>query len=109
MGSSLDSPDQQSQGSCGWGRGEKEEVCCERRERRRRQGGLLKVLPFLVLDPPDGLNLGSLGVRAKLAITLVLSTTAVTLHDVLVAAVPGVLVAHKAIDIKEKVQIFKIQ
>lgn len=38
---------------------------------------------------------------AKLAITLVLSTTAVTLHDVLVAAVPRVLVAHKAINIKE--------
>lgn len=55
-----------------------------------------------MLDPPDGLNLGSLGMGAKLAITLVLSTTAVTLHDVLVAAVPGVLVAHKAINIKEK-------
>lgn len=67
----------------------------------------MKVPPFLVLDPPDGLNLGSLGVRAKLAITLVLSTTAITLQDVLVAAVPGVLVAHKAIE--EKVQIFKIQ
>lgn len=60
------------------------------------------MLPFLVLDPPDGLNLGSLGMGAKLAITLVLSTTAVTLHDVLVATVPGVLVAHKAINIKEK-------
>lgn len=60
------------------------------------------MLPFLVLDPPDGLNLRSLGMGAKLAITLVLSTTAVTLHDELVAAVSGVLVAHKAINIKEK-------
>lgn len=77
----------------------KKEVCCERRERkRRRQGGLLKALLFLVLDPPDGLNLGSLGVGAKLAITLVLSAAAVTLHDVLVATVPGVLVAHEAVD-----------
>lgn len=60
------------------------------------------MLPFLVLDPPDGLNLRSLGMGAKLAITLVLSTTAVTLHDELMAAVSGVLVAHKAINIKEK-------
>lgn len=63
------------------------------------------MLLFLVLDPPDGLNLGSLGMGAKLAITLVLSTTAVTLHDVLVAAVAGVLVAHKAMNVKGKTNI----
>lgn len=55
-----------------------------------------------MLDPPDGLNLGSLGVGAKLAITLVLSTTAVALQNVLVATVAGVLVAHKAVNVKEK-------
>lgn len=49
-----------------------------------------------VLDPPDGLNLGSLGVGAELTVTLVLSSTTVALHDVLVATVPGVLIAHKA-------------
>ena len=52
--------------------------------------------PLLVLDPPDGLNLGSLGVGAKLTVTLVLSSATVALHDVLVAAVSRVLVAHKA-------------
>lgn len=52
--------------------------------------------PLLVLDPPDGLNLGSLGVGAKLTETLVLSSTTVTLHNVLVATVARVLVAHKA-------------
>jgi len=48
-----------------------------------------------VLDPPDGLNLGSLGVGAKFTVTLVLSSAAVALHDVLVAAVSRVLVAHE--------------
>lgn len=52
-------------------------------------------VPFSVLDPPDGLNLGSLGVGAKLTVTLVLSSAAVTLHDVLVATVARELVAHK--------------
>ena len=53
-------------------------------------------VPLLVLDPPDGLNLGSLGVGAKLTVTLVLSSATVALHDVLVSAVSRVLVAHKA-------------
>lgn len=49
-----------------------------------------------MLDPPDRLNLGSLGVGAKLTVTLVLSSAAVALHDVLVTTVTRVLVAHKA-------------
>lgn len=56
----------------------------------------MKKAPLLVLDPPDGLNLRSLGVGAKLAVTLVLSSATVTLHDVLVATVSRVLVAHEA-------------
>ena len=59
--------------------------------------------PLSVLDPPDGLNLGSLGVGAKLTVTLVLSSATVTLHDVLVTTVAGVLVAHKAARIQEHV------
>jgi len=51
--------------------------------------------PLSVLDPPDGLNLGCLGVGAKLTVTLELSSATVTLHDVLVATVARVLVAHK--------------
>jgi len=51
--------------------------------------------PLSVLDPPDGLNLGSLGVGAKVTVTLVLSSATVTLQDVLVATVARVLVAHK--------------
>lgn len=49
-----------------------------------------------MLDSSDGLDLGSLGVGAKLAIALELSPVAVTLQDVLVATVTRVLVAHKA-------------
>jgi len=51
--------------------------------------------PLSVLDPPDGLNLGSLGVGAELTVTLVLSSATVALQDVLVATVARVLVAHK--------------
>lgn len=50
-----------------------------------------------MLDSPDGLNLGSLGVGAKFTVTLVLSSATVALHDVLVATVARVLVAHKAV------------
>lgn len=55
-----------------------------------------RALIFLVLDSPDGLDLGSLGVGAKLAVALELSSVAVTLQDVLVATVTRVLVAHEA-------------
>lgn len=61
--------------------------------------------PLLVLDPPDGLNLGSLGVGAKLTVTLVLSSATVALHDVLVATVSWVLVAHKAAGISKNMLI----
>lgn len=63
---------------------------------------MMEAFPFSVLDPPDGLNLGSLGVGAKLPVALVLSSTTVTLHDVLVAAVTRVLVAHEAAEAKRK-------
>lgn len=53
-------------------------------------------LILLVLDSPDGLDLRSLGMGAKLAVALELSSVAVTLQDVLVATVTRVLVAHEA-------------
>jgi len=52
-------------------------------------------IPLSVLDPSDGLDLGSLGMGAKLTVTLVLSSATVALQDVLVATVARVLVAHK--------------
>lgn len=55
-----------------------------------------RTLILLVLDSPDGLDLGSLGVGAKLAVALELSSVAVALQDVLVATVTRVLVAHEA-------------
>lgn len=60
------------------------------------------MLHISVLDPPDGLNLGSLGVRAKLTVTLELSSMTVTLHDVLMSTITGVLVAHKTGEKKPK-------
>lgn len=75
-----------------------QEVRKEEEVMRRCEGNF----PFLVLDPPDRLNLRSLGMGAKLAVTLVLSTATVTLNDVLVATVSGVLVAHKAAEIYKK-------
>lgn len=50
----------------------------------------------LLLDAPDGLDLGGLGVRAPLSPVLVVSPVVVGLQDVLVAAVPGILVANPA-------------
>lgn len=50
----------------------------------------------LLLDTPDGLDLGGLGVRTPLSPVLVVSTVVVRLQDVLVATVPGILVAHPA-------------
>lgn len=49
-----------------------------------------------MLNPPDGLDLRGLGVGAKLTVALILSSVAVTLHDVLVATVARELVAHEA-------------
>lgn len=50
----------------------------------------------LLLDTPDGLDLGGLGVRTPLSPVLVVPTVVVKLQDVLVATVPGILVAHPA-------------
>lgn len=53
--------------------------------------------PLSVLDTPDGLDLGGLTVRAPVPPVLVVSTVSLTLHDVLLAPVARVLVAHKAV------------
>merc|ERR1719216_99397 len=67
------------------------EVEGEEGEKKRKQ----EEDPLLVLDPSDGLDLGSLGVRSELAVTLVLSSVTVALQDVLVTTISGVLVAHE--------------
>lgn len=54
-----------------------------------------------MLDSPDRLDLGSLGVGAKLAVALELSSMAVALQDVLVTTVTRVLVAHEAARMNE--------
>lgn len=51
----------------------------------------------LLLNAADGLDLRGLGVGAELPEVLVLAAVTVTLHDVLVATVSGVLVAHKTV------------
>lgn len=57
----------------------------------RSQPGFL-----LVLDAPDGLDLGALAVGAPVPPMLVVSAVPLTLHDVLLTPVAGVLVAHEA-------------
>lgn len=52
----------------------------------------------LLLNAADGLDLRGLRVRAKLPEVLILPTVTVTLHDVLVATVARVLVAHKTVE-----------
>lgn len=52
---------------------------------------------LLVLDTPDGLDLGGLTVRAPVPPVLVVSTVSLTLHDVLLTPVARVLVAHEAV------------
>jgi len=49
-----------------------------------------------VLDAPDGLDLGGLTVGPPVPPVLVVSAVPLTLHDVLLAPVSGVLVAHEA-------------
>ena len=51
---------------------------------------------LLVLDTPDGLDLGGLAVGAPVLPVLVVSAVPLALHDVLVATVTGELVAHEA-------------
>lgn len=70
--------------------------------RREGQGRCEGDAPLSVLDPPDGLDLRSLGMEAKLTVTLVLSAMTVTLHDVLVATVTRELVAHEAVTNQQK-------
>lgn len=57
---------------------------------------------FLVLDAPDGLDLGALAVGAPVPPVLVVSAVPLTLHDVLLAPVAGVLVAHEAAERTER-------
>lgn len=73
-----------------------------------RRGGRGELLsqsqPVLlsVLDAPDGLDLGGLTVGAPVPPVLVVSAVSLTLHDVLLAPVARVLVAHKAVGWAEK-------
>ena len=50
----------------------------------------------LVLDPTDGLDLGGVGVGPEFPVVSVLASVAVALHDILVATITRVLVAHPA-------------
>lgn len=52
-----------------------------------------------VLDAPDGLDLGTLAVGAPVPPVLVVPAVFLTLHDILLAPVAGVLVAHKAVGV----------
>lgn len=67
----------------------------ERLEREEKNGRRKDML-FLVLDSTDGLDLGSVSVGAELPVASVLSSVAVTLHDVLITTITRVLVAHPA-------------
>ena len=53
-------------------------------------------LPVLVVDAPDGLDLGGLAVGSPVLPVLEVSAVPLALHDVLLAPVAGVLVAHEA-------------
>lgn len=56
-------------------------------------------------DASDGLDLGGLAVGAPVPPMLVVSAVSLTLHDVLLASVARVLVAHKAVQDKRVKQI----
>lgn len=51
---------------------------------------------LLVLDAPNGLDLGALAVGAPVPPVLVVAAVLLALHDVLLASVARVLVAHEA-------------
>ena len=51
---------------------------------------------LLVLDTPDGLDLGGLAVGAPVLPVLEVAAVPLALHDVLLAPVAGELVAHEA-------------
>lgn len=55
-----------------------------------------------VLDTPDGLDLRGLTVGSPAPPVLVVSTVSLTLHDVLLAPVARILVAHEAVGGKDK-------
>lgn len=55
-----------------------------------------------MLDASDGLDLGGLAVGPPVPPVLVVSTVSLTLHDVLLAPVARILVAHKAVGWTEK-------
>lgn len=59
----------------------------------------LRPLPLRLLSLPDasdGLDLGGLAVGAPVPPVLVVAAVLLALHDVLLASVAGVLVAHEA-------------
>lgn len=53
---------------------------------------------LLLLNAADGLDLRGLAVGAKLPEVFVLPTVTITLHDILVATITGVLVADKSVE-----------
>lgn len=77
-----------------WYRNEGVEV--RKRRRRRGEGGrALGELPSL-LNPAEGLHLEGLSVGAPLPVVFVIAAMVVTLHDVLITTVAGVLVTNPA-------------
>ena len=67
-----------------------------------RPGSVSGPVPVLVVNTADGLDLGGLAVRAPVLPVLVVSAVPLTLHDVLLAPVSRVLVAHKAAEEERK-------
>lgn len=59
-------------------------------------GAAVSVFQLSVLDASDGLDLRGLAVGAPVLPVLVVSAVSLALHDVLLASVARVLVAHKA-------------
>lgn len=83
------------------GRGGDEEVVEEEDEEEVGEGERdLGELPSL-LNPAEGLHLEGLSVGAPLPVVFVLATMVVTLHEVLVTTVTGVLVTNPATCSKE--------
>ena len=107
LGSCSDLSDQWSRRDGGRGRGGTErgmefQVEGEEKEDEEVMRKSKRHASLSVLDPPDGLDLGGVGVGAELAAALVLASAHVTLQDVLVATVARVLVAHESEEVKDR-------
>lgn len=60
--------------------------------------GVKRVWSKLLLNTADGLDLRGLAVGAKLPEVFKLPTVTITLHDILVATITRILVAHKSVE-----------